>query len=57
MSKKDPIVVFKNGEENFEKLMEKLIYRKLKKIGMKDKEADEMIYSKGEHNGYLPKHS
>jgi len=57
MSKKDPIVVFKNGEENFEKLMEKLIYRKLKKTGMVDKEDNEIIYSKDKYNGHLPKDS
>ncbi|MDT8716205.1 hypothetical protein IAI10_06015 [Clostridium sp. 19966] len=31
MQKKEPLVIFYNGEDSFEKLMEKLIYRKLDK--------------------------
>lgn len=54
MSPKDPMVIFYNGEESFEKLIEKLIYRKLKKIKIED---NEKIYNKDTHNRHLPKNS
>jgi hypothetical protein len=57
MSQKDPIVIFYNGEEDFEKLMEKLIYRKLQETRIEGKKANEMINNKNTRNGHLSKDS
>jgi hypothetical protein len=57
MSQKDPIVIFYNGEEDFENLMEKLIYRKLQETRIEGKKANEMINNKNTRNGHLSKDS
>ena len=57
MSQKDPVVIFYNGKESFEKLIEKLIYRKLKKIRIEDNVTNEIMYNKDTHNRHSPKNS
>lgn len=54
MSKKDPVVVFYNGEQEFEKLMKKIIELKLKKNKITSEEANLMMYNSCTHNRHLP---